>query len=351
MNKIEPGESSEMFESRKQDHIRLALDRRTQAEGLSGFDFLELEHEALPDFNFSEISTESQVLGYLLSSPLFISSMTAGNELSPLINKRLFQLASTKNILMAVGSQRKELTQPEATSEWLKLKEVFPNVHLMGNFGIAQVIGTSPQKIKTILKKMEAVGVFIHLNPLQEVIQPEGTPHFRGGFEALKNLRQVLDIPIAVKEVGCGISTGTRKKLEQTGIDVIDIAGKGGTHWGRVEGLRSSPDLLHFQVAQTFWNWGLSTAECLKRHQEFGSWKSQTWASGGVRNGLDAVKCLVLGAKAVGVAAPFLKAALESEESLSRVYDQWIYEMKVAMFCTGVKKVDDFALKKVCLWK
>ncbi len=346
MKHNQPDEKAEVFVSRKQDHIRLALDQRTQALGSSGFDFIELEHEALPDFDFSEINTKTNLLEKTVDSPVFISSMTAGHEQGTVINERLASLADQKKILFAVGSQRRELVDPNQSVEWIKLKEKFPNLNLIANLGIAQVIQSSPQEISSLVKRMGAVGLFVHLNPLQELIQSEGTPYFRGGIEALARLKEVLSVPLLVKEVGCGISNRTVRKLEQAGVDIVDVSGRGGTHWGRLEGLRDQTSLQQKRASEVYANWGFPTAVNL-RNVLSEKRSAKIWASGGIRNGLEVAKCLALGAQAVGCAAPFLKGAVESSESLEMVYEQLIFELKIAMFCTGIRQVADFKEKKV----
>lgn len=354
MTKDRPDESPKAFESRKQDHIRLAMDRRTQTEGLSGFDLLELVHEALPDFNFDQINTETSLLSRPCQSPLFISSMTAGHVEGRSLNRRLAGLADKKNILMAVGSQRRELFDSDASEEWSALKAEFPKLQLIANIGISQLIGLNPETLEKILSRMGAVGLYVHLNPLQEVLQAEGTPQFLGGLETLSQLKKILKIPLLVKEVGCGISPKTILKLDSVGVDVMDIAGKGGTHWGRLEGLRAPVDSLRGQqlesAARVFADWGISTVRAL--HEAIAlKPRAKIWASGGVRNGLDVAKCLALGAEAVGCALPFLAGALDSEEKLELTYEQMLFELKVAMFCTGLREIKDFRQNEVFRWK
>ncbi len=350
MKNQEPGETPQVFESRKQDHIRLALDSRTQADGLSGFDFLELIHEALPELDFEEINTATQLLGHNFSSPLFISSMTAGHEQGELINDRLANLAATKNILFAVGSQRRELHEARQAQEWMPLRNKYPQLKMIANIGLTQVIHSPVIKIKELISNLGAVGIYIHLNPLQEVLQREGTPQFRGGLAALQRLKSELGLPVLVKEVGCGISLKTARKLESVGIDVIDVAGRGGTHWGRLEGLRDSEQGQKYLASQVFKDWGISTAESLRQILSEKR-RAKIWASGGIRNGLDVAKALALGAQAVGIAAPFLKGALEPPEKLELIYEQFLFELKLALFCSGVRNLEELQSKEVSRWK
>lgn len=338
------------FEKRKQDHIRLAMDARTQATGASGLERVQLIHESFPQVNFSEIKINTELLNLAVSSPFYISSMTAGHSDGEKINQRLAQLSHDKNILMGVGSQRKELSDSEASLEWKKIRKAAPEAKLIGNLGIAQVIQTSTDEIERLIESLQAVGLFIHLNPLQEVLQVEGTPDFKGGFAKIETLSKKLSVPLIVKEVGCGISQKTAKGLIEAGVQWIDVAGMGGTHWGRIEGLRAKNDSPQNLAAETFKEWGIPTVQSVMNVKSVAQMETHIWASGGVRTGLDAAKLLALGAEAVGVAQPFLKAALDSEKELNQVYSQFEYELKIALFCTGFDSLRSFQSQKDQVW-
>ncbi|WP_413578387.1 type 2 isopentenyl-diphosphate Delta-isomerase [Bdellovibrio sp. HCB290] len=343
-------ESNTQFENRKRDHIRIALDPRSQTEGQTGLDSIELIHEALPDLNFKEVDISTSFsfskthVG--LSSPIFISSMTAGHEHGREINERLARLSDRRQILMGVGSQRRELNDTNASQEWTQVRKAAPKARLLGNIGIAQLIKTPLDDIRRLVSATEAVALFVHVNPLQEVLQPEGTTDFKNSLQAIENLVKFAEVPVIVKEVGCGFSTSTLKRLEGTGIAAVDVAGKGGTHWGRVEGYRSQESEMLYHVAQTFANWGISTVESL-RHAEAAQVSYEVWASGGVRSGLDVAKLCALGAKKVGIAKPFLEAALQSDEALENLLNRLETELKIALFCTGSKNLAELADKKV----
>lgn len=345
-------ETNTHFENRKGDHIRIALDPRSQAVGKNGLDSIQLIHEALPEFNFSEIEIKTQFAKHNLSSPFFISSMTAGHARGEAINVQLARLSDRRQILMGVGSQRRELNDAEAAREWKQVRAQAPNALLLGNLGIAQVISTPVDQIRHLLDSLGAIGLFIHLNPLQEALQPEGTPVFREGLLAIQRLVSQVQVPVIIKEVGCGFSEITLKRFSGSGIHAVDISGFGGTHWGRIEGYRSAEGDMLYNAAQTFANWGLSTAESmLNAHKvrQNGGLEYLLWASGGVRNGLEAAKLLAMGAEQVGLAQPFLESSLakDPEAALNARLDQLEYELKIAMFCTGISRVQDFKTKKV----
>lgn len=358
-------ESSRQFEGRKRDHIRIALDPRSQTEGQSGLDSIDLIHEALPDMDFKEVDiSTSFFLGgtkhsstLSLSSPLFISSMTAGHVHGRQINEAFARLSDRRQILMGVGSQRRELDDSNAAEEWVQVRKQAPKARLLGNIGIAQLIKTPFLKIQKLIESTEAIGLFVHLNSLQEVLQPEGTPSFKASLQAIENLVKVAGIPIIIKEVGCGFSVQTLKRLNETGVFAVDVAGKGGTHWGRVEGYRSTEDQMLYQVAQTFKNWGYSTTQSVLNAQE-AQVSYEVWASGGVRTGLDAAKLIALGAKKVGLAKPFLEAIMQgdqilasdqADQNLELLLNRLEAELKITMFCTGSEKLQDLNMKKVIL--
>lgn len=326
------------FESRKRDHISNSLKSANQAAGLSGFQNITLVHEALPDFNLSDVGMSTQSLGFGLRTPFFVSSMTAGHSDGVAINLTLAKACAQMGWPMGVGSQRRELFDSAARSEWIKIRSEAPAALLFGNLGIAQVLRTPSEQIRSLVDSLEASGIFVHLNALQECIQPEGTPDFGGGYQALERLVKDLEVPVIVKETGCGMSLSTMKRLQNCGVAAIDVAGLGGTHWGRIEGSRGDDQTQ--RLAETFQDWGIPTAQVLYQASKE-ILRSEVWASGGVRSGLDAGKSLALGARLVGFAKPALEAALKGETELVAWMKTVEKELQIAMFCTGSKCVSD----------
>ncbi len=322
------------FEQRKNDHIRLALSSESQTKNLSGLDDIQLRHEAFPEINFNDIDISTEVFGRKLLSPFFVSSMTAGHAHSEKLNRRFAKACSEKSWMMAVGSQRRELSDQDAAKEWNKIRKAYPELTLLGNIGLSQLIKTPLEKIQKLVDSLQAQALIVHTNPLQEALQPEGTPEFKGGLNALKNSLQFLSVPVIIKETGCGFSKQTLEKLNETGVKFVDLSGLGGTHWGRIEGERSTPDNQLHLASKVFADWGISTVDSLLNAREIGP-KFQIWASGGVRSGLDAAKFIAMGANKVGIAKPMLEAALESEEILIEKMNQFELELKIAMFCCG----------------
>src|SRR3990167_1272759 len=200
------------FEQRKQDHINLALSLANQAHEMNALDKVSFCHEALPDLNFSDLSITSYRLGCLVEKPFLVSSMTAGHQNASKINRHLIAACAEMGWAMGVGSQRRELTDPQAAFEWQPLKRDFPQVSLLGNLGISQLIKTPYAAIQRLTESLESEALIIHCNALQEVIQPEGTPQFKGCWQVLEHLVKLSTVPIVLKETGCGFSMCTLKR-------------------------------------------------------------------------------------------------------------------------------------------
>lgn len=338
--------SFDAFEKRKSDHISLALDARTQSLVNGEFDRVSLTHIAIPEFNFDDISLSTELLGQTFRSPHFISSMTAGHKESEKVNFNLAKAANENGWLMAVGSQRRELTDTSASQEWIRIKNEFPNLGLVSNVGVLEVNESALSSILALINNINAIGIYIHLNPLQEVFQQNQNLNFRGVYGKIKELVKESPVPVLVKEVGFGVNSEVAKKLFDIGVQVVDVAGSGGTHWAKLEALRHSSDSVYFKMASAFDSWGQSAVRCLLNMQNETMFH-HVWASGGIRSGVDSAKCLALGARAVGVAQPLMVGALESDVAVSNIMRQFDLELKTAMFCTGVVGCKDFLRHKV----
>jgi isopentenyl-diphosphate delta-isomerase len=343
-------ESIQSFEKRKKEHIAWALDVQSQSVTSAGLESVDLIHEAIPQFDLKDVDPSILLFGHTFHFPVFISSMTAGHENSPAINLKLAQIAKQKNWLMGVGSQRRELSDQEALKEWSQIRKIVGEVQLMANIGITQLNKQSLDRLKLIIENLGAVGLFVHTNPLQEALQPEGTPRFSGSLKLLEDLVRAVQVPVVLKEVGCGFSAKTLRQLDNLGLAAIDLAGKGGTHWGRIETLRCDATNPMKTVGEAFGDWGISTVQSVLnarvslKHTPF-------WASGGVRSGVDAAKLVAMGAQMVGVAQPLMKAALEGTLALEKTMTKIENEFRIAMFCTGQKKVAALRKNEVWAWK
>lgn len=334
------------FEGRKQDHIRLALEEKHQALGKSGFDQIQLVHDALPECDFSDLTLDTKLFDKKIKTPFFIAAITAGHKQALELNNIFAKLCEKRAWAMGVGSQRRDLEDKSSIDKWKAFREKYPSLILFGNIGASQLRDVEPDKIKNLVTEINANALAIHLNPLQEVIQPEGTPYYKTALENIKTLAKDFPVPLILKETGCGFSKHTLRKLKGINIAAIDVSGLGGTHWGRIEGSRAPDNTPQNLAAETFKNWGVSTIDSIKNCLEILP-KVPCWASGGIRTGLDAAKCLALGASHVGYAKPVLEAAMNGEDALNTFMKQQEFECKIAMFCTGSQNIEELQNNKL----
>lgn len=326
------------IEERKQDHIRLCLEQDVQAQTTrAGFGRYAFIHEALPEISFDEVSTETEFLGRRFSAPILISSMTGGPHLGRTINRHLAEAAQRMNVPMGVGSQRITTERPESLESFL-VRDVAPDVFLIGNLGAVQLnYGFDVENVRRLMDSIGANAMYLHLNPLQEVIQPEGDTNFKGLLSKIAEVCRGLGAPVLVKEVGNGIAPDTARRLADAGVSAIDVAGAGGTSWSRIEGQRSN-DPLSRTLGELFGDWGLPTTEAVRRcRAELPG--MPLVASGGVRSGLDIAKALALGADMAAMAIPFLEAATTSTEQVQQVLERLVMELRVTMFCLGCRTI------------
>lgn len=337
----------QQFESRKRDHLQHALDAKNQTPSLSGLESVRIPHEALPDLDFEQITLEMPFLDRKLTTPFFVPGMTAGHPDAAEINRRIARQCSDRGWIMGVGSQRRDLIS-EPIEDWAQFRSQFRDLFVISNLGISQVIQAPLDQVRRVVDTLDADLLMVHLNPLQEALQGEGTPQFAGAFLALERLVRQLGRPVGVKETGCGFSPSTLKRLKQLGLAAIDCSGLGGTHWGRIEGARAEAGSPQAMAAAAFADWGVPTVDSVRgAAQVLGDTDTEIWASGGVRNGLDAAKLVWLGAHRVGAARPVLENALQSEEHLARWMQQQEYELKVALFCTGSARVSELRAQRL----
>ena len=336
------------FEQRKREHFSLSLRENSESLESAGFDRIDLVHQALPEIDFEDISLSQDIFNQTVKTPFFVSSMTGGWEKSELFNLLLAEACERRSWIMCVGSQRGQLIDTKKSSEWKTLRKTYPKLVLLGNIGLTQAISSSTDDLEKLVDSLEAQGMIIHLNPLQEVIQKEGTPYFAGGLKAIKRLVKELKVPLIIKETGCGFSKESLDLLTGHGLQAIDLSGRGGTHWGRIEGERLSKEDFRFGIGDTFSNWGIQTVESLFYARDTKR-DYNIWVSGGVRTGLDSAKALALGAQAVGLGRPILQALQKGETALDQAMARIEYELKVSLFCTGSLSIQ--SLKEDKKWK
>jgi isopentenyl-diphosphate Delta-isomerase len=324
--------------SRKNDHLRINLEEDVQSGITSGLERFRFIHQALPELNLDEIDLRIQVFNKQLQAPLLISSMTGGTPEATKINQTLAIAAQTTGIAMGVGSQRAGLASPELATSY-KIRDFAPDTLLFANLGAVQLnYGFSIDQCRQAVEMIEADALILHLNPLQEALQPEGNSHFSGLLKKIETICTNLTVPVIVKEVGWGISSQCAHQLVAAGVSAIDVAGAGGTSWSQVEKFRTHDEDM-IQVAESFQNWGIPTAESIQYVRQVAP-QILLIASGGLQNGIDVAKSIALGADMCGIARLILKPATIDVEKTIQTILNIKQELKLTMFSTGNSKVD-----------
>ena len=327
------------IQKRKKEHVELTLNRDVFYDKKTGFELYDFVHNALPEVNLEDVDLKCSFLGREFSFPLFISSMTGGYSDAGAVNAEIATFCERRNLPFGVGSQRVMLENPDEEKSFSIVREKAPNAFIAANIGGAQLIGgLSKKSIHTLINSIAADAVIVHLNPLQELMQPEGDTRFGGIKEGIMKLRDSCECPIIVKETGAGISFKTASELLEIGVDVIDVAGAGGTSWAKVENLREQSKLpMHL-----FDDWGIPTAICIKEivnlkdHYDF-----ELVASGGIRTSFDLVKSLALGADFAATAQPVIKAIFEPDSSPDQLLDLWMNECRIILTLLGCISFND----------
>jgi len=314
---------------RKDDHIALAMQEDHQRTALSTFDQVSFEHIALPELALDDIDITTSFLGNTVSCPLIIGAMTGGCDNGERINRHLAEAAEHARIPMALGSQRAslELGLPQKIRQWA------PTAVILGNLGATQLQQHGIDFAMQAIETTSSNALVIHLNPLQELIQPKGDRDWRFILDTIHRCCEAVSVPVIVKEVGFGIGPSTANKLYEAGVSWIEVAGRGGTSWASIEMARNS-DPYEQQIAEPFLSWGMDTITLLKQLNEL-EHKISVIGSGGVRHGLDIARCIRLGAKMTALAQPFLAPALDSTEQVVDKITMLSEQLRWAMFLTG----------------
>jgi isopentenyl-diphosphate Delta-isomerase len=325
-------------QQRKREHLELCLDT-TSVTGRfgTGLDRYSFVHNALPELDIDEIDVSTKFLGTQLQAPILISSMTGGFALARQVNRNLAAAAQRLGLAMGVGSQRVAIEEPSVADSF-EVRDVAPDILLLSNLGAVQLnYGYTIDHCRRAVKMIGADGLILHLNVLQEAVQPEGNRNFKGLTEKIADVCRQLEVPVVVKEVGSGISAEVAGRLKQAGVKAIDVAGRGGTSWYAVEAQRAAK---RGKAAETtFADWGIPTEEALVAVRQAVP-DLQIVGSGGIRTGLDIAKCLALGADMAAFGQPLLAAALESPEKVVEFIRGIIHEIKITMLCVGAKNLD-----------
>lgn len=328
MSKVAP------ISERKDDHIKINLEQDVRSALDSGLERWRLVHEALPELSLEDVDIRLNLFGKTLNAPILISSMTGGSTETGAINRILAEAAQSTGIAMGVGSQRAALERPEQAESFRVVRKTAPGILLFANIGAVQLnYGYGPDECQRAVDMLEADALYLHLNAIQEAVQPEGDVNFRDLAKKIEQVCKSVPVPVVIKEVGWGFSEQTARRLAECGVAAIDVAGAGGTSWSQVEMYRAKTEAQR-QLAAAFVGWGIPTAEAILNVKK-GAPGLPIFASGGLKDGMDIAKCLALGAELGGMAGPFLKAATVSTEKTIETIQIITRTIQVALFATG----------------
>lgn len=323
---------------RKADHLRINLERDVAAKGIdAGFQAFRFVHLALPEIDLADVTTTTELFGRRLGAPILISCMTGGTAEAGRINRLLAEVAQHLALPMGLGSGRVLIEHPELLPSF-NVRTVAPDILLFCNLGAVQLNrGLGTDDCRRLVEKLGADALVLHLNPLQEALQPAGDTCFRGLLAKIRDLCRDLGAPVVVKEVGWGLAPDVVRALFEAGVAAVDVAGAGGTSWSEVERHRIA-EPWQARVAARFASWGLPTAEVLQAARRVAP-TATIFASGGIRDGVDIAKAIALGADLVGIAGPFLRAAARGGDHALDLARELIETLRITMFCIGVTKV------------
>lgn len=322
--------------ARKADHIRINLEEDVRSGLTTGLERLHFIHQAVPELDLAAVDTRAVWFGKTLSAPLLISSMTGGTGSAGPINRHLAAAAQAAGIAMGVGSQRAALEAAELAATFA-IRDLAPDILLFANLGAVQLnYGYGPDHCRRAVAMLQADALILHLNALQEAVQPEGDGNWSGllaRIEAVCTALRAEGVPVIAKEVGWGISEAAARQLAAAGVAAIDVAGAGGTSWSQVEMHRAKTERQR-RIAAAFVDWGIPTVDAIRNVRRAAP-GLPIMASGGLRDGVDVAKCLALGAGLCGLASPFLKAADRSTEAVLDAIQELTQVLRIAMFAAG----------------
>jgi isopentenyl-diphosphate delta-isomerase len=324
--------------ARKDEHIRINLEEDVSFDQVTtGLERYRFTHQALPECNLTDVDTTTHFLNRRLAFPVLISSMTGGTERTGNINHILAEVAQATGIGMGLGSMRTVLENPQVLTTF-QVRRYAPDILLLANLGAVQLnYGYGPDACRRLVDLVEADGLFLHLNPLQEALQPEGNTRFAGIVRQIEAVCRALEVPVIVKEVGWGLSAEVARMLIEAGVTALDVSGAGGTSWSQVE-MHRGQDAVQREVAAAFRNWGIPTAQAIRDVRRVAP-DIPLIASGGLRTGVDIAKALALGADVAAMAAGLLQAAVDSPQALHERIEIIRRQLTVTMFAASAPTI------------
>ena len=327
---------------RKLRHIEACLLPESQYQGVTtGLEHVVWPYRALPEVNLEDVQLGCTFLGRRLSVPVLIGAMTGGAEKSAVINRNLALAAQRLGLGLMLGSQRVMLERPEARASF-QVRPYAPDILLIGNLGAAQLLkGYGPAELEQAAELIGADALAIHVNPLQEAMQTAGDTGWAGLLQRLREVVPQTRLPLLLKEVGHGLGADVARQVQGVGFAALDVAGAGGTSWARVEQLAETGRVYSPELCEL----GIPTAQAVREVRGVQPGLPLI-ASGGIRTGLDAARALYLGADVVAVARPLLAPALESADAAEGWLNQFIWELKVALFVGGFGSVEELRAGK-----
>jgi len=333
---------AEETQRRKADHIRICLDEKSQAKkATTGFEDVSFIHKALPEVDKQKINLTTTFFNHKFAAPIIVGALTGGTPQAEKINATIAEAVEKLELGMGVGSQRAAIEEKNLVQTFSAARKKAPHAFLIANLGGVQLVhGYSIKEAKKAIDMIEADAIAIHLNALQEAIQPEGQTNFKGILAKIADLTAELDIPVIVKETGTGIAAEEAKKLEDAGVKAIDVGGLGGTSFAAVEQQRTNTKENQLQkfLGETFWDWGIPTATSIVEIAQ--TVKIPIISSGGIRNGSDIAKSVTLGTRLAGLSQPILQTAVKGVDETESLLTLLIEELRNIMFLVGAANIE-----------
>lgn len=325
---------------RKDAHLDLCADGDVEpAENSSLLECVRLLHCAMPELALSEVELGCDFLGKTLRAPILVTGMTGGTERAGQVNRDLARAAEEAGVAFGVGSQRAMAEDPARAASY-RVREVAPSVVLLGNLGLGQAVRLGSDGVRRLADAIGADGMALHLNPGQELTQPEGDRDFRRGYEVVGALVAAFGPRLVVKETGCGIAPDVARRLVELGVRNLDVSGLGGTSWVRVEQLRAAGAAE--RLGAQFASWGIPTAAAVLLARRAVGPSPRIIASGGLRSGLDGARALALGADLFGMALPLFRAQQEGGgAAVAQALHEVIAALRQALLLTGSRNVSE----------